>query len=1479
MLGADFSEATSKISETCGDLSLLVDFIRSKEGEISAILSNTVEVTQAAKSLRDSFDTTHYNFVQKFLMSFWKSFGATDAQMDSCFFWASLFLVVSVCLEYGINGFQNVTLIGAILGLSIIVFPKKYLDIILSRKDALLEAFQENCSWQGQSFDFSAILKIVFIFFSGRYTTESFSSFKRFANDTWGLSREITDISTFGKWLLSSIQPLLQYFGVEKKIVEVFGCAHPDTRMALWVDDVEKYIAKISQEQFYSVSNYETLTLLKVRFSALMINIKSMPEYSTVYNMMNRLYNELLRIECSFSSRGIGHSKVRQEPVCVMFSGQSGIGKTSLIRPLLANVLGQLMSDTNPEDIGANMNEYLYSRNPSQAYWDGYFGQFCTFIDEFDLVKSKLETKDNVKAELINMVNNSPYNLNMAHLENKGNTYFTSKLIMCTSNVTSTLHSADAALDYPEALARRFDFEVNLCVKKEFAVNPKGDSVEDRLTWKLDHDKAKKADMWSIHDCYLVHHFKVGSQWCTHVERPIGTRELIDKIVEKFYSKKKAMVTSLNNERKQAILGAVIGKMKEQNRLVSYDVLDELSIDELLSLRKALGHIDTDPNRGEFVKYAKVIGIELPQANVLFDMRDKVSYIEFHSSIVQSSEYFDSEDSLRCELSKIILDRLQSFYIGPPVVAKTLHEICLETRDHISLVIGQAVDRIGRSTFEFFDYLVSDPWAPIKVVLKFFVCIFVLNQLYKRYNAYATKNNFTAQVGCFGENSRNISNAVLANYYKLVLGNTNVGHGFFIKGRAFVLNRHVREEILSRDLDGKLKCVSIKDGTEFNLTTEILENVLYDDEEYVAVHCDDVRHHKDVSKFICTQSTLKQRNGINVFSYRDDYNSRIVMKGSVELTERFSSDGKIYDVPVALVTEMPGAKGDCGLPYMLADSQKNNKYFIGIHCAGINSWLSCSKSMCAVFPDSLVGEWLGQSFFDTTQTFKVVGEANPKVFLQSFTQIRRSKLYGKWGRALTRPAHLRPFLKDGELVKPLHVALAKYDAPQLIYDDSLVEACVTSAVVKSLTNSDRTELKTITFQQAIFGDPNVPYLDAIPRNTSPGYPWCTEPVPNKPGKMRFFSYDGLEVEGEHWHKLESIILDKETRMSRGEKVQFYYTGNLKDERRPIEKANSGSTRYFAGSNVEYYILFKKYFGAMASQIMSNRIFNEIAVGMNPYSEEWHTLAKYLSPNGFDAVDKIAGDFKAFDAHEARQVLKKIGDVVIEQFTDREHDVIRRELWRHVYESTHVLGDKLIEWCQSLPSGHPWTTIINCMYNMTLFRMAWVRAHDGSLCSLLDFSKKVKAIFLGDDNLLSVADTAQRIFSQNKLTEIFAELGQQYTSETKVEGDVPDFRKLTDVEFLKRTFRYENAVGRYVGPLRMETILEIPYWTKKHDSHEIMLANCERSIYELALWGKDIFVDKTREVLPFMKEVGYQPRSEDWLTWLDFVCQLDLPWGK
>lgn len=50
----------------------------------------------------------------------------------------------------------------------------------------------------------------------------------------------------------------------------------------------------------------------------------------------------------------------------------------------------------------------------------------------------------------------------------------------------------------------------------------------------------------------------------------------------------------------------------------------------------------------------------------------------------------------------------------------------------------------------------------------------------------------------------------------------------------------------------------------------------------------------------------------------------------------------------------------------------------------------------------------------------------------------------------------------------------------------------------------------------------------------------------------------------------------------------------------------------------------------------------------------------------------------------------------------------------------------------------------------------------------------------------------------------------YTSETK-EGTVPDYRSINEVTFLKRGFRWEPRLGRYVGPLEMDTIIEMPYW--------------------------------------------------------------------
>lgn len=54
---------------------------------------------------------------------------------------------------------------------------------------------------------------------------------------------------------------------------------------------------------------------------------------------------------------------------------------------------------------------------------------------------------------------------------------------------------------------------------------------------------------------------------------------------------------------------------------------------------------------------------------------------------------------------------------------------------------------------------------------------------------------------------------------------------------------------------------------------------------------------------------------------------------------------------------------------------------------------------------------------------------------------------------------------------------------------------------------------------------------------------------------------------------------------------------------------------------------------------------------------------------------------------------------------------------------------------------------------------------------------------------------------------------EYTAEDK-SSNPPPVRPLQELTFLKRGFRFEPKVQRYVAPLALESILEMPYWTKK-----------------------------------------------------------------
>jgi len=166
-------------------------------------------------------------------------------------------------------------------------------------------------------------------------------------------------------------------------------------------------------------------------------------------------------------------------------------------------------------------------------------------------------------------------------------------------------------------------------------------------------------------------------------------------------------------------------------------------------------------------------------------------------------------------------------------------------------------------------------------------------------------------------------------------------------------------------------------------------------------------------------------------------------------------------------------------------------------------------------------------------------------------------------------------------------------------------------------------------------------------------------------------------------------------------------------------------------------------------------------------------------------------------------------------------------------------------------------------------MCWIHIHNDDMMSVREFVKHVKLIVYGDDNALGVSDEKKDIFNQWTIAEAMSFFGQKYTAENK-EDDPPKLRSIYDIEFLKRTFRYEPRLGRHVAPLRMATIVEMPYWTKKEGYDEIWRDNFDNALKELSLHPPEKFEERASEMLARASEAGHFPLIIDRNTLVDEI---------
>jgi hypothetical protein len=743
-----------------------------------------------------------------------------------------------------------------------------------------------------------------------------------------------------------------------------------------------------------------------------------------------------------------------------------------------------------------------------------------------------------------------------------------------------------------------------------------------------------------------------------------------------------------------------------------------------------------------------------------------------------------------------------------------------------------------------------------------------------------------------------------------------LGYVTFIKGTIAIMPRHFIDSIayrLEEDYDTMIKAeFRMSSATNANggnkivlfsvidILSDMKETEVLKAQDLILVNLPDIQPRKDIMKHIMTEKDLinLSRKPICILGKTGKIISTVQTHGKLMKNVLVNDqDLEPYEIATTMAYNASTNKGDCGTLLGVLSPQQANRKICGLHVAGsphhnlgyssiftlemledcIDQFDDSAKISCNIdfvqseFGESLVGDG----------RFNAYRDAPIAPSLPVHTSLIKSRISGQVMEPIMKPAKLRGARVDGIYRDPWVSAMSNYQMDVPILNKVVIDDATDQFKDYLFNNSDLDEeRKLFTFDEAILGIPNTEF-DSINRRTSPGYP----DVVSKPsgyhgrGKELYFGKDvDFDLTGEYCLILKQRIENAIFKAVNLERSEFIFMDCLKDELRPIEKADDFKTRLISASPIDLLILYRMYFGAYNLWYKRNRINNQSAIGVNVYSQEWDFIAKKLqrfSPGNSTNIG--AGDYSKFDGTEKPYIHNNILKIINDWYGDNEIDNrVRKVLWLELTNSIHIQGKCIYEWHTSLPSGHPMTPVVNTMYNGIAFRYCWNRAFSDEPKIKRHFNEYCYLIAMGDDNVFSVDGRFSDRFTEVIVGKYMKELGLNYTSETKDAVNIK-MRHITDVEFLKRKWKYSSIAGRYVAPHQVTRQLEILNWSQKGAlADSITIDNVDSVLRELSLHGKDIFDDNCRKISKISQELlGYHPKDTSYISNLESILDQEM----
>ena len=328
-------------------------------------------------------------------------------------------------------------------------------------------------------------------------------------------------------------------------------------------------------------------------------------------------------------------------------------------------------------------------------------------------------------------------------------------------------------------------------------------------------------------------------------------------------------------------------------------------------------------------------------------------------------------------------------------------------------------------------------------------------------------------------------------------------------------------------------------------------------------------------------------------------------------------------------------KGNCGSPFF--STVGGHPRIISVHVAGVPTQsigygvIPLREDIIASMKE-LVRNNIGSKNQITVDTMEIQGmmseanfeEANGdyaghniigKVkghILPSATSLVKSPLYEVFEpfvKHKMEPAALSPFKNDtGDLIYPMRVAQSGYGHGGTYGNKELMKYATESVWMSIATacHPEPYEKSKPNWETVVSPGPGWECTRSIQRGTSPGYPYCLK---YKKGKKDFFGFgDDFDFSSEEAKLIFAEAEALEASYSRGERPLITCMSFLKDERRPIDRVRNGKTRLISASGLAFTLVCRKYTMGFVNYLTRGRVVNGMAIGINPFSDEWTSLA-------------------------------------------------------------------------------------------------------------------------------------------------------------------------------------------------------------------------------------------------------------------------------